>query len=251
MAKLTGRKFAFSPLRNIQVNMMGIHWILSKYIEVFLVNNHLLIAGTSAGEGGLKKVAEVWKGWRPLLMLRANQAVYVCPPYTEQGLTPRRPPICARHNVHLEPYMDLMHTPFANQLSITYNWSDQCNGTTWVHLLYISIAQYLFHLFYRISEKCHVILVSPIFKESTSFTSRMFLLRCNTSRLFCGFLISCDHICVRPQGGERRMVSTTDSNCSPRLFITSSLHNSSPCKIEQLENVRQFGFPGEFKSPRV
>ena len=70
-------------------------------------------------------------------MLRANQAVYVCPPYTEQGLTPRRPPICARHNVHLEPYMDLMHTPFANQLSITYNWSDQCNGATWVYLLYI------------------------------------------------------------------------------------------------------------------
>ena len=117
-------------------------WI-SRYIEVFLVNN---LAGTSAGEGGLKR-------WRPLLMLRANQAVYVCLPYTEQGLTPRRPPICAPHNVHLEPYMDLMHTPFANQLSITYNWRDQCNGTTWVHLLYISIAQYLFHLFYQISEK--------------------------------------------------------------------------------------------------
>ena len=50
---------------------MGIHWILSRYIEVFLVNNHLLIAGTSGGEGGWKKVAA-------LLMLTANQAVYVC-----------------------------------------------------------------------------------------------------------------------------------------------------------------------------
>ena len=85
---------------------------------------------------------------------------------------------------------------------------------------------------------------TPLFlKESISFSSKEFLLRCNTSGLFCGFLISCAHLCATTEG-ERRMVSTTDSNCLPRLFITSSLHNSSPCKIEQLENVRHFGFPG-------
>ena len=202
---------------------------VSRYIEVFLVNNHLPIAGTSAGLPAWKKVAAP-------LMLWANQAMYVCRPYTEQRRT-SRPPICAPHNVHLEPYMDLMHTPFADQLSIIYNWSDLCNGTTWVHLLYIFIVQQLFHLFIR-----SVIDFMSFLSHLCQHLSPPKWLRCNTSGLFCGFLISCAHLCATTEG-ERRMVSTTDSNCLPRLFITSSLHNSSPCKIEQLENVRQFGFP--------
>ena len=59
------------------------HKVLRSLIDVFLVNNHLLIAGTSAGLPAWKKVAAP-------LMLWANQAMLVCQPYTEQRRTSRR-----------------------------------------------------------------------------------------------------------------------------------------------------------------
>ena len=62
------------------------------------------------------------KGGAAPLMLAANQAMYVCQPYTEQKGNIDH--LCARHNVHLQPYMVRMHTPFADQLTIIYNKSD-------------------------------------------------------------------------------------------------------------------------------
>ena len=75
------------------------------------MNNHLLIAGTSAGLPAWKKVAAP-------LMLSANQAM--CRSVSlirSKGV--HRDHLYARHNVHLlEPYMELMLTPFSDQLSM-------------------------------------------------------------------------------------------------------------------------------------
>ena len=120
---------------------------------------------------------------------------------------------------------------------------------------------------------------TPLFlEESISFSSKEFLLRCNTSGLFCGFLISCApvcrttvrfcYICCRSDidlvylqylelqqdflwfsnfmltfvCDHTRLSEGWSGPPTPiawRLFITPSLHNSSPCKIEQLGNMRR------------
>ena len=120
---------------------------------------------------------------------------------------------------------------------------------------------------------------TPLFlEESISFSSKEFLLRCNTSGLFCGFLISCApvcrttvrfcYICCRSDidlvylqylelqqdflwfsnfmltfvCDHTRLSEGWSGPPTPiawRLFITASLHNSSPCKIEQLGNMRR------------
>ena len=77
----------------------------------FLSNLYTFSAGASFWQLVLEKDVG------PFDLVGKSGHVWLSEPYTGCG-----PPLCARHNVHLEPYMDLMHClPFCKQVSVIYN----------------------------------------------------------------------------------------------------------------------------------
>ena len=84
------------------------------FLLTFLLKFYTFSAGASFWQLVLEKDVG------PFDLVGKSGHVWLSEPYTGCG-----PPLCARHNVHLEPYMDLMHcVPFCKQVSVIYNWSD-------------------------------------------------------------------------------------------------------------------------------
>ena len=119
------------------------------YIEVFLVNTHLLIADTSAGLGGWKKVGRplwCWRQIRPCTsasLIRSKRGTWTT--YV-QGIV----------YIFSPTWSACMRTPFADQLSIIYK-SDYCNGPYERNSYICMSSNFFFTLIYCVYEICHVI----------------------------------------------------------------------------------------------
>ena len=120
------KKMTAAPLTWLKnpLNLFSPSIVPDRATTVFLLTFLLKFYTFSAGASFWQLVLE--KDVGPFDLVGKSGHVWLSEPYTGCG-----PPLCARHNVHLEPYMDLMHClPFCKQVErdIQLEWLMAATG---------------------------------------------------------------------------------------------------------------------------